>query len=458
MAYVFGDVFGPRHDLSEECRHRIQVARVAMINKYPFFGIIATKLQLVEDNVRCQTLATDGKHMFYNVHFVMGILKTDIEGRAAYKAKLIEAFPDATPVQISEAMDGLTDGELRAGIIHEIMHCMFAHFTRRNNRNPKKWNRAGDYAINQLIVREKLGDVRKSWLYDPKYDFKSAEEIYPLLPDDPEGDAMDHHPDPDGSGAGDKNKGKKKGTVKDILDGTAPSDAGDEDGDGNNPGDLFDHVTPGELGEQLDDFKQTVLNAAQAAQVPDGIKRFLDDLGESKVDWRTKLRRTLQSYLKRDQSFQRPSRRSWNLGCVLPGFMPEETIDVCVALDMSGSISEDMARDFLVEVHGITKQFHAFKITLLCYDTEVYNPQEFDENNVKKLFEYQIHGGGGTSYECIFRWMKEQQYKPEQLINFTDLECYEVGDPDYCNTLFVVHSNPRAVAPYGQLIPYEFDA
>ena len=107
MAYQFGECFGPKHPYSDDCKHRMRVARVQMINKYPFFGIVATKLQLVEDNVRCQTMATDGKHLFYNVHFVMGIPGNEVEQRLEYETKLREAFPDITDDQVSEALNGL---------------------------------------------------------------------------------------------------------------------------------------------------------------------------------------------------------------------------------------------------------------------------------------------------------------------------------------------------------------
>ena len=151
MAQALGDVRGPMHKRSAECRERMSNLRSALIIQYPFFGIIACKLKLVEDNIHCPTLATDGKHMFYNVGYVMGVADEDKE---EYVTKFKEAFPDATDAQIEESTKGLTDKETTFGIVHEIMHCMFEHFIRRNAREPKKWNRAADYAINQIILRE----------------------------------------------------------------------------------------------------------------------------------------------------------------------------------------------------------------------------------------------------------------------------------------------------------------
>lgn len=434
-----GTCRGPKHEsLSDECYERIVVARTSLITNFAFFGIIAAKLQPVEDNTYCKTLATDGKHLFYNVDFVMGV-DTSKKPREEYMKELREAFPNATQEQLDEACDGLNPAELRGAIVHEIMHCMMEHFIRRNHRNPQKWNRAADYAINQIIKREGIGAIRKSWLFDPKYDGMTAEEIYPLLEDnDGDGDSMDHHWDGESGGQG--------------------SEGGEGDGeDRGSVGELFGHASEDAIKENFEDFKQTVQAAAEASAVPEGLKRFIDSLDEPKIDWRTRIKRSLQSWMKQDMSFQRPNRKSWMLGCVMPGFMPQEDIDICVALDMSGSISEAMARDMLGEVYGMMKQFNCFKIHLICFDTRVYSPADFDESNVEKIFEYQIKGGGGTDFGAVWDYMKEEDYRPKQLLFFTDgYPCGTWGDPDYVDTLFIIHGNDTIVAPFGETLYYEF--
>lgn len=455
MAQALGDVRGPMHKRSAECRERMSNLRSALIIQYPFFGIIACKLKLVEDNIHCPTLATDGKHMFYNVGYVMGVADEDKE---EYVTKFKEAFPDATDAQIEESTKGLTDKETTFGIVHEIMHCMFEHFIRRNAREPKKWNRAADYAINQIILREMgpgvngkkhLADIRKGpdgkpvWLFDTKYDSMTAEEIYRLLEDTPEdeqgGASQDVHPGPGQGGQG--------------------GQGGDGDGeDRGSVGDLFGHTTDAEMSDDIKGFREIVRSAAQAASnVPGDLQRMLDDVATPRIDWKTKIRRTLQSYLKRDMAFYRPSRRSWNYGCILPGFLPEETIDICIALDMSGSITDSMAKEMLGEVLGMTRQFTQFRIKLLCFDTQVYNPEDFDETTIEKLLKYRVKGGGGTDFDAVWNFMKEENYKPKQLIMFTDLYPWNSwGDPDYCETLFVGHGTTSIVPPFGQVCYYEF--
>ena len=57
----------------------------------------------------------------------------------------------------------------------------------------------------------------------------------------------------------------------------------------------------------------------------------------------------------------RPSRKGWGSDFMLPGMVPENTIEAAIAMDMSGSISNDMGRDMLSEVKGIMEQFQDFR-------------------------------------------------------------------------------------------------
>ena len=121
-------------------------ARANMILDAPFFGTLALKLQLKQDNELCKTCATDGKTIIYNDKFV-----------------------DKTP-----------NLELRGVIAHEVLHCTGNHMTRRGERDPKLWNMACDYCINPLVI--KSGFVLPSdALINNDYDAMSPEEIYNLL-------------------------------------------------------------------------------------------------------------------------------------------------------------------------------------------------------------------------------------------------------------------------------------
>jgi predicted metal-dependent peptidase len=145
-------------------------------------------------------------------------------------------------------------------------------------------------------------------------------------------------------------------------------------------------------------------------------------------------------------------------GAILPGMKEATTIDIGVTIDMSGSIGQEDATVFLSEVKGIVDQYEDFKINLWCFDTEIYNWKEITHDNSHELMDYEPQGGGGTDFMANWEFMKEQGLQPKKLIMFTDgYPCGDWGDPDYCDTIFIVKGNTTAEAPFGQTVIYEKD-
>ncbi|SOK59021.1 Sll7028 protein [Yersinia phage fHe-Yen9-03] len=425
-------------EYADECHDRIIVARTSMIMGCPFFGILAARLKLVPNNTWCRTLAVDGKHLYYNVEFIMGI--EDPLRRQEYEDKLKTTIDDLTTEQIKDALDGLSHQNLVAAICHEILHCAYNHFLRRGSRNPKKWNKAADYAINQIINRDKkMGLIKKSWLYNSDYEGKAAEEIYNIL---------EELGDSDGGGGG-------------TLD---QHDIPQQDSN-DNEDESVPKFTKDELESFMDSFKDAMLSAALADGAPKEIRDMIEEFKTPTIDWRSKLNRTIRSLIKNDVSYMMPSRRSWSTGFgstgsyygspIYPGLKPDLDIDICVALDASGSISPEMLKDFLSEVIGMTKQFSQFKIRILTFDTSVYTVRDYVTGEEKKILEYPVVGGGGTLFTAVYDYMKNDNYCPKQLVMFTDGEPWgSWGDSNYCETLFVIHSNPKKEAPFGTTVHY----
>jgi predicted metal-dependent peptidase len=136
--------------------------------------------------------------------------------------------------------------------------------------------------------------------------------------------------------------------------------------------------------------------------------------------------------------------------------MNEETIDVAVGIDMSGSISDKQGKDFISEVKGIMDEYKDFNLDLWCFDTEVYGYKRFTGDNADEILEYQCSGGGGTDFEANWNFMKEHGIEPKKFIMFTDgYPCGDWGDEHYCDTLFIVHGNDQIIAPFGQTAHYK---
>jgi predicted metal-dependent peptidase len=395
---------------------KLTTARVGLLLKAPFFGNMATRMKLVESSDWCPTAATNGRDFYYNSKFV-----------------------EQLSVKNLEFLFG-----------HEILHCVLDHLGRVGSRDRMLSNIAQDYAVNQMLVDERIGEkiTAVQICYDSKYRGMAWEEIYDDLYDKAEkismpelmkqlGDLLDEHINEDGQSG----KGGEK-----------------SDKEGKGPGGLSKE----EAQKIRDEIKEAMIQSAAAAgagKVPAGIQRLIKDLTEPKMNWRQLVRQEIQSIVRSDYSFSRPSRKGWQTGAILPGMVPETTIDVAIAIDMSGSIGQEDATVFLSEVKGIMDQYEDFKITLFCFDTEVYNCQVITQDNAMDLLEYEPVGGGGTDFEACYNFMKEQGIQPKKFIMFTDGYPFgSWGDPDYCDALFIVKGNTSAEAPFGQTVIYEKDA
>ena len=387
---------------------KLVTARVGLLLRHPFFGNMATRMKLIDASNWCSTLATDGRNFYYSNDFV----------------------------------HQLTVRECEFGFAHEVLHNVFDHMGRRDARDPQLSNIAADYAANQILKDERIGDVPSmiQIFQDNKYRGWSYEQIY----EDVEsraikidmktlGELLDEHLDGDGDGGGD---GDDDGNQ-------------DKDGKGKRP-----KLTEEEKKQIRDEIKEAMVASSQAAgagKVPAGVMRYIQTFTEPKMDWRQLLRMNIQSILKSNFSFSRPNRKSQHCGAILPGMMNEETIDVSISIDMSGSISNDQAKTFLSEVKGIMDEYKDFKLDIWCFDTDIYNYKQFTGDTADEIESYEPMGGGGTDFEANWSFMKEQGIEPKRFIMFTDgYPCGSWGDEDYCDTLFIVHGNDSIIAPFGQ--------
>jgi predicted metal-dependent peptidase len=393
---------------------KLTTARVGLLLKAPFFGNMATRMQLIQADEWCPTAATNGRNFYYNTKFVQKL-----------------------SVKKLEFLFG-----------HEICHCVFDHFGRVGSRDRQLSNIAQDYAVNQILVDERIGEkiTEVKICYDAKYRGMAWEEIYDELYEKAEkismpdllkqlGDLLDEHINEDGSGPGKEGK----------------------DGKGGMPG-----MTKEEAQQIRDEIKEAMIQSAAAAgagKTPAGIQRLIKDMTEPKISWRDLVRQEIQSIIRNDYTFSRPSRKGQMSGAILPGMKEATTIDVGICIDMSGSIGEEDATVFLSEVKGIMDQYEDFKINLWCFDTAIYNHKEISQDNSHDLEEYEPQGGGGTDFAVNWEFMKDNGIAPKKFIMFTDgYPCGSWGDEDYCDTIFIVKGNTSAEAPFGQTVIYEKEA
>ena len=402
-------------DLNDPAVSMLVKARVRLLLEKgvnAFFGNMAYRMNIVEVDW-CPTAATDGRDFYFNREFILGLSPDEI----------VFLFG------------------------HEVLHGVFDHIGRRGSRDPKIWNMATDYIVNYTLVSEGIGKMIEGGLYDKAYtDDLAAEELYDLLI---------------------KNSATIKLPLDTHLELRQPGD-GDDDGEGeggsvevrvmgkNGPPTL----TPEDVEEIREKIKHALIQTATsigADNVPKGVRRLIGNLIEPKMDWRALLDCHIRSAEKDDFTFNRLSRRTVRGGYIFPGQDFANTIDIVISIDASGSLTDAQLRDIMSECKGIMESFADFKVRLFSFDTSVHNYLEITPANVGDFDTWSPGGGGGTSFECVFTYLKDNEIEPNRLVMFTDgYPNHTWGDQFYCDTLFViVPANKSITAPYGITCHYD---
>jgi predicted metal-dependent peptidase len=402
-------VTDPKTDAA--AREKLTTARIGLLLKAPFFGQLATRMTLTNADEWCGTAATDGRKFYYNSEFV-----------------------NKMPLKQLEFLVG-----------HEILHAVYDHMGRRGDRQPRLSNIAADYCVNQDLVEQRIGEKISvvPILFDSKFKGQSYEEVYDYLYQN--ADKIDI------------SQLEKMVLDEHLEDGEGDGDA--DDGDGNGRGNGRPKLSKEERDAIRDEIKGAVIAAAQAAgagNLPAGVKRLLKDITAPVIGWKELLQQQITAVIKNDYTWARPSRRGWHMDAILPGLKPGDMIDICIAMDQSGSISEADSRAFLSEIKGIMEAFDEYKITLWCFDTEIYNVQTFTSDNIDDIMTYEPMGGGGTDFMANWEFMKENNIEPKKFIMFTDGMPFDSwGEEEYCETVWIIKGNPGCEPPWGIWAHYE---
>ena len=306
-------------------------------------------------------------------------------------------------------------GYLKFVLKHEARHLILQHHLREKHRNKlvmaiqngkpvlmKLWNIACDYAVN-LQAFEEGEDTPPEALINEKFRGKCAEEIYDIL----------------------EQYLRQKPTVNLTVGFNDKHLWSDREG----------KSWSGKIAKEAKDWTRIASEARTFAEkskgeLPAATVREIDQLLEPRLSWRMIVRNAISEKLSNDVTWRKPSRRSRALEVYLPSKRKKETLKVAIAVDTSGSMSEDELRRCLTEIKGLFTEFDEVEAILMDCDTQVYNLWEIDslETLLDKLKEFR--GGGGTDFRPVFKKLTE--IKPRLLLFFTDL----YGDfpkekPDY---------------------------
>ena len=373
---------------------KLAAARTRLIMERPFLGALVMHLPLKVGGDGCATTGTDAQAFYFNPKFV----------------------------------ENLSLAQTQFVLAHEAMHCAMGHPQRRNHRMKRRWDVACDHAVNLILIEEGLKPPLHGILADQNFMTLSAEEIYPLIPEDTPEESFDQHlfdndneqgaspdqderqDDPEGGEAGGQGK-------------EGQSEAEQQQGSGSQASQKPNELSPSEREELAEQWKNRLAAAAQAARqagkLSQSMMRWVDGLLAPSLPWRALLARFFAINQRDDYSWHRPSRRE---GDALLPRLSSEGIEVVAAIDTSGSISDDELREFVTELDALKGQVRA-RVTLLACDNQVAGnaPWEFEPWDTVQL-PSGLEGGGGTDFRPVFDWVEHENRSPDMLVYFTDAE------------------------------------
>lgn len=417
---------------------RLQQARLSLMKHQPFYAVLLL-------------------HMTFSL---------DPEAATAYTDGRCIAFSP-------EFMEHLSDSELEFVLMHEVLHAALDHCGRSlDTYDFDRFNIACDIVVNSNILASAGGDLNAITLKDYGVSMHLApdgkegshytvEQVYEMLPPDVpredqpgSGEGGDGNGNGDGNGKGEGNadadvegegSGRDKGNGK--GEGNAGGDGGGEgsgkgNGKGKGPGSggSFDDHTfwQGDVGEtaRIIEQQEWLVRMMEAAEISEVIQtdgsngrgtvplcaeRLLHELKQPQTDWRTVLDNFIQEEIT-DYSFNPPDKRFSDSPFLLPDYNEKEVIpkDLLFMIDTSGSMSGEMITAAFSEIVGAIEQFNG-KLTgwLGFFDAVAVPAQPFCD--IEELKIIRPKGGGGTSFECIFDYIRKKfEKKPAAIIILTD--------------------------------------
>ncbi len=420
---------------------RLTISRLRLMLDEPYLASALARLPFVDATTVdwCDTMATDGFHIFYDRPFV----------------------------------ETLSDDELKFVIAHELFHCVLGHIDRRASRDALLWNCAIDYATNTLLVAAGL-PMPSAGLFSHDYTGMTAEEIFDHL----------------------RTVGVQSSVVRRAWPGQAIAqsgacDARDVDHAGGPPGDgktgsstERGDFAPGGFDRHLspEDDRIKVLGPVVEKMPSEGERRrlrkalnkdLLAKLGgtaagravaevqaatNGTVPWEALLRHFVTSLRRSDyRMFPFNKKHLWR-GLYLPSVGTPGPQHLLVAVDTSGSMSETDLAAIAGEL-DVLRSVSECMLTVLHFDVAVTHVEVREAYQPALLgVTRKFFGRGGTDIRAPFEWMALESREgrlfpyPDALIVITDGFGTMPSSQPHVPVLWVATDSAIQTFPFGTTI------
>lgn len=306
---------------------------------------------------------------------------------------------------------GLPPAQREFLLAHEAWHVCLEHMTRRGNLDPQRYNKAGDYVINLMLTNTGM-EMIPCGLLDKIYEGMSTQEVYDLLPiteDDP--------------------------FQCDVIPLKASESATIEQKEMEVTNIVMRAVV------------QSKMSSDSIGTIPGDIERMIDEIINPKLPWQTLLQNYVSALAKQDYSWRKPNKRFFP-SAYLPRLYNESVDNIAIAIDTSGSVSQEEFTAFISEIEGIREILNPETTTLIDFDSHIKAIHKIARDD--DLRDIPFMGYGGTNLKPMMQ--EAIKLNPTVLIVFTDLHCNPITEDPNIPIIWVCISNPKAKVNFGEII------
>jgi predicted metal-dependent peptidase len=380
-------------------------ARLQLMLGQPYLAGAIARLPLVDasDSPWCATAATDGYCIFINPAW----------------------------------LEQLAEDEIATVLAHETLHCLLGHLDRRGNREPRLWNIAIDYATNGLLVASGM-TLPTTGLHDRSLDGMTAEDIYDTLLQTGGADGL-----PTLAGPG----GQNQGGGWDLH-----VDPSDVCGALHRPKDFPTALERARLRAELSAELKGRIAGKQAGY----FSAELQAMQSRQVAWEAILARFISGLRRSDYRLFPPNRKHLWRGLYLPGVGVPGPQHLVLAIDTSGSMSDELLRSIIGEIDQL-RSVSECRLTVLQCDTRICHEVSFESFEPADGIEGKVRllGRGGTDLRPPFQWVESRIADGEPvdaLIYFTDGYGSAPAQEPGFDILWVIPSTGRVPAEWGAVL------
>jgi len=365
-------------------------AKSQLNSKHPYFGMLASRLKH-EQNSQIDSFASNGVRFIYNHEYIQ-----------------------------KRSMD-----ELFFILTNCVMHHILSHSARKLDRKGPLWQLATDYAINNMLKKNKF-KIPDGANYNRDFRNMYSEEIYEILKEQMQVTS-------------------EKSSYDDVelLSNFIKDNAGD--------GSIFkkvENITKDKIQDEWDYAASLAKEVAQKKSLtPLGLERFAKKVKTNDIDWKFELYNAINKHMRNNYAFMPPNKRHLYRGVALPS-LSSDTLSLIVAIDTSGSIREDVLSAFIAEFKFIMQNFPSVAIELLIADAKVHAHHTFMGGDD---IDFVLKGGGGTDYRPVFDYVEQNLPMSSMLLYFTDGDgIFPRISPAY-EVLWALSQNKNKV-PFGRKV------